>query len=62
MAWLGKKLMQRMQRNFSAQQGFSGDDPTASTQNNVNTKHKNAFSKTREKKIVGEYIDFEEID
>ncbi|PZX37805.1 protein of unknown function (DUF4834) [Nonlabens dokdonensis] len=62
--WLGMKAMQRVQKSFEKRAGFqSGQNPfnnsTTDSSRKVST---SAPLKSNEKKKVGEYIDFEEID
>lgn len=60
MAWLGKKAMERMARSFEKRSGMNMSDfnhPREKTTAN----HKKV-NKPAEKKVVGEYVDFEEID
>ena len=60
MAWLGKKAVQRMARSFEKRSGMNmGDFNKQSEQSSSNPKKVN---KSTEKKVVGEYVDFEEID
>lgn len=51
-----------MQRNFTGQEGYSQRNGDTYAAKDNNPADKSPFSKTRENKIVGEYIDFEEID
>ncbi|MGB5980559.1 MAG: DUF4834 family protein [Nonlabens sp.] len=61
MRWMGKKAMQRVQKSFEDHMNAN-----ESAQNRETSyKKPNRGSKTnefREKKKVGEYVDFEEID
>ncbi len=59
--WLGMKAIQRVQKSFEKRTGFSGfsDQGQASSSAEPAPRMK---SRPREKKKVGEYIDFEEID
>jgi len=52
MKWAGKK----MQRSFSNFQEYGNPSSTSSTTNNTSNKP------PQSKKVVGEYIDFEELD
>lgn len=62
LAWLGKKAMERVQRSFQQQTGFnSTNNPFSKNQTSDQSPDK-TFSQPREKKKVGEYVDFEEID
>lgn len=60
LAWLGKKAMQRVQRSFEARAGFNPNDMFNQGKAQKNNSQKS--SQPLEKKTVGEYIDFEEID
>jgi len=62
--WLGMKAMQRVQKSFEKRAGFQpGQNPFQNTTTNTSRKSpKSAPLKSNEKKKVGEYIDFEEID
>jgi uncharacterized membrane protein len=62
LAWLGKKLLQRVQRSFESRTGFSGNDPFEAPPEQAAQEQKQQSSQPLEKKTVGEYIDFEEID
>lgn len=62
LAWLGKKLLQRVQRGFESRAGFSGNNPSEAASQQAAQEQKRQSSQPREKKTVGEYIDFEEID
>ena len=58
--WLGMKAMQRVQKSFEKRAGFQpGQNPFHNTSRKST---KSAPLKSNEKKKVGEYIDFEEID
>ncbi|MGJ8684365.1 MAG: DUF4834 family protein [Nonlabens sp.] len=60
MAWLGKKAMQRMARSFEKRSGMNMSDFNQPGQSSSQSSKK--VNKPTEKKVVGEYIDFEEID
>jgi len=60
LAWLGKKAMQRMARSFEKRSGMNMSD-IKNSQTNRTSNHKKV-NKPTEKKVVGEYVDFEEID
>ncbi len=64
LSWMGRKAMQRVQKSFEqrmgGQPGYDGD-----FSGNTHKQKKNSSSTKqtfREKKKVGEYVDFEEID
>ncbi len=56
--FLAKKVNQRFEQSFG-QNPFEPNSPNA-TQNN--TSHSNSNKSRTSKEVVGEYIDFEEID
>lgn len=62
--WLGMKAMQRVQKSFEKRAGFQpGQNPfNNSTADSSRKASTSAPLKSNEKKKVGEYIDFEEID
>ncbi len=62
--WLGMKAMQRVQKSFEKRAGFQpGQNPFDNTTTNSSRKTPSSRPlKSNEKKKVGEYIDFEEID
>ena len=59
--WLGMKAMQRVQKSFEKRTGFNTGQNPFQTQQSTSTQ-KSTPLKSNEKKKVGEYIDFEEID
>ncbi len=59
MAWLGKKAMQQMGKRMERSAGFN---PFQSQQTESEKASKQTSEKPKEKKVVGEYVDFEEID
>ncbi|MDP5077316.1 MAG: DUF4834 family protein [Nonlabens sp.] len=61
LAWMGKKAMQRVQRSFESRMGANGN-PFGNTQQQQTQQSSKKSSQPLEKKTVGEYIDFEEID
>ena len=58
--WLGKKAMQRMSRSFEKRSGMNTDDLFNQSQGPRSSQKK--VNNPKEKKTVGEYVDFEEID
>lgn len=59
--WLGMKAMQRVQKSFEKRTGFhTGESPFQNQQ--AESAKTSTPLKSNEKKKVGEYIDFEEID
>jgi len=59
MAWLGKKAMQQMGKRMERSAGFN---PFESQEKSNESASKSASKNPKEKKVVGEYVDFEEID
>lgn len=59
MAWLGKKAMKQMGKRMQRSAGFN---PFESQQQSSENSSKSGSKKPKEKKVVGEYVDFEEID
>lgn len=59
-SWLGKKAMQRVSRSFEKRHGMHTDD--FNQPNGQPFPKDKKVNKPTEKKVVGEYIDFEEID
>lgn len=59
MAWLGKKAMQQMGKRMQRSAGFN---PFESQEESKEPASKSSSKKPKEKKVVGEYVDFEEID
>ena len=59
--WLARKMQQRMHTSFK---GFSGTQRNASfsKQESHNQKTSQTSENLKSKKVVGEYIDFEEVD
>jgi hypothetical protein len=59
--WLGMKALQRVQKSFNDRMGGNShpEEPAPPTTGKKSTIDTNKF---REKKKVGEYVDFEEID
>ncbi|PQJ18350.1 DUF4834 family protein [Nonlabens sp. SY33080] len=64
LAWLGKKAMQRFQKSFEKRAGFNNPYSATNKSENAYQTPDKSFKKARskEKKKVGEYVDFEEID
>jgi Sec-independent protein translocase protein TatA len=62
--WLGMKALQRVQNSFEKRAGSQeGQNPFQNTSSRQSTNAKSSTPlKSNEKKKVGEYIDFEEID
>jgi hypothetical protein len=62
--WLGMKALQRVQKSFEKRAGFQeGQSPFQNGGRGQSTSAKSSAPlKSNEKKKVGEYIDFEEID
>lgn len=59
MSWLGKKAMQQMGKRMERSAGFNPFESNNTTSGKkAETKPKNP----KQKKVVGEYVDFEEID
>lgn len=61
LAWMGKKAMEKVQKSFESRMQGSQDQAQDPTFRNttITSKGKPNFT---EKKKVGEYVDFEEID
>lgn len=60
MSWLGKKAVQRMTRSFEKRSGMNMSDFNQQSKQTTGSHKK--VNKPAEKKKVGEYVDFEEID
>jgi hypothetical protein len=62
--WVGMKALQRVQNSFERRAGFREEqNPFQNTNSKKSTSAKSSTPlKSNEKKKVGEYIDFEEID
>lgn len=58
--WLGMKALQRVQKSFEGKMGANSrpDEPSSTTHKKSSINNPDF----REKKKVGEYVDFEEID
>lgn len=63
LSWMGRKAMQKVQKSFEqrmgGQPGFGQRTDSTETRREKSNAKKHTF---REKKKVGEYVDFEEID
>lgn len=60
MRWLGRKALERMSKSFEKRSGMNFNDFNNAQEPESRT-HKKVNNPT-EKKVVGEYVDFEEID
>jgi hypothetical protein len=63
--WLGKKAMEKVQKKFTGQAGYDSQNYSSGRTTEGETEvHSKAKVKRnpKSKKVVGEYVDFEEID
>lgn len=65
--WLGKKAMEKVQNSFERRTGFNTRPPDGKTKvhRKPQSSERGGRAKTenpKSKKVVGEYVDFEEID